>query len=174
MKKQRTKTRGANLPVPQSRDEAAEAVRIVGELSRQIARIEADLNDRIAGLKETAEQQAAPLREQVTAKTEGLKVWAEANRTALTENGKVKFADLGTGKISWRMRPPSVRLRQIDAVIETVQKLGFTHFLRTKVEVSKDAMLADPDKARLVPGVTLGSGGEDFVVEPFEIELSSS
>ena len=46
MAKSSTKSKmlGVNLPVPQNRDEAANAVRAIGSLSRQIARIEADMN----------------------------------------------------------------------------------------------------------------------------------
>lgn len=169
----KSKTLGVNLPVPQNRDEAAEALRLIGESNRNIARIEADMNDAMARLKEDAEKRAAPLRDVVTARTEGLKVWAEANRDKLTGGNKVKFADLGTGKISWRLRPASVRISKADQVIEAIKKLGFTAFLRTKDEVNKEAMLADAAKARLISGVSIGSEGEDFIAEPFEAEIST-
>lgn len=169
----KTKTRGANLPVPQSRDEAAAALRRIGDLNREVARIELDLNDQIAALKETAERTADPLKEEAKARTEGLKVWAEANRDQLTGGGKTKTADLGTGRISWRLRPPSVRVTGSDRVIEAIKKLGFAAFLRTREEVNKEALLADPDKARLIAGISIGSEGEDFIVEPFEAEISA-
>jgi len=169
----KTKTLGLNLPVPQNRDDAAETLRLIGETNRQIARIEADMNDEIALLKEAAERKAVPLKEQVVAWTEGLKVWAEANRDALTNGGKTKTADLGTGKISWRLRPPSVRIKGAETVIETIKKLGFTKFLRTKEEINKEAMSDDPVHARMIAGVSVASAGEDFIVEPFEAELSA-
>lgn len=170
----KTKTIGINLPVPQNRDEAASAVREIGELNRDLARLEATMNDRLAAIRETFETRADPLREAIAAKTEGLKAWAEANRVALTDGGKTKTADLGTGKISWRLRPAKVRLVKVDAVIETIKKLGFTQFLRTTEEVNKEALLADRDKAKLVSGVSIGSDGEDFVVDPFEVELTAA
>lgn len=168
----KAKTLGVNLPVPQSRDEAAAAVKQIGLASREVARIEADMNDAIAGLKEQAEKTARPLKERVVALTEGLKVWAEANRDLLTASGKTKTADLGTGKIMWRLRPPSVRIVGMERVIEAIKTLGFAAFLRTKEEVNKEALLADPDKARMIAGVSIGTAGEDFVVEPFEAEIS--
>lgn len=173
MSRTKTKTRGANLPVPQSLEEAADAVKTVGVLTRQIARIEVDLNDQIAGLKQAAEVAAQPLKDRSEALQDGLKIWAEANRLKLTDGGKVKFADLGTGKISWRFRPPSVRISKVELVIEAIKKLGFTAFLRTKEEVNKEAMLADAEKARLIAGVTIGTEGEDFIVEPFEVEIAA-
>jgi len=170
----KTKTLGINLPVPQSRDEAATAIREIGELNRDLARLEAAMNDKMAAIKETFEERADPIREAVTAKTEGLKAWAEANRVALTDGGKTKTADLGTGKISWRLRPAKVRLVKVEAVIETIKRLGLTHFLRTTEEVNKEALLADRTNAKLVTGVSIGSDGEDFLVEPFEVELAGA
>lgn len=169
----KSKMLGVNLPVPQNRDEAANAVRAIGELSRQIARIEADMNDTISARKLLAAAKAAPLREQINAHTEGLKVWSEANRVSLTNGNKVKFFDLGTGKIFWRLRPPSVRISNVERVIEAIKSLGFSTFLRTTEEINKEALLADKDKARLVAGISIGSEGEDFLVEPFEVDLEA-
>ncbi len=133
------------------------------------------MNDQIAALKEQAEAEAAPLKERVKALTEGLKIWAEANRDALTNGGKVKFADLGTGKVSWRFRPPAVKFSRarVEEVLERLKSLGLQRFIRTVEEVDKNAMLADRDAARAVQGVTIASEGEDFIVEPFEAELSA-
>lgn len=168
----KSKTLGANLPVPQSRDEAAAHVRRIGEANREVARIELKLADEVAALKEAAEAAALPLKEQAKALTEGLKLWAEANREALT-GGKSKTADLGTGKISWRLRPAKVSLRgKVEEIIDRLKSLGLHRFIRTTEDVSKEAMLADRDAARAVQGVTIASEGEDFVVEPFEPQIS--
>ena len=166
------KTKAAGVPVPQSRDEAADALMVIGGLNRAAARVEAEMNDEIAAIKKDAESKAQPMREKAAGLTEGLKIWAEANRDQLTQSGKTKTADLGTGKISWRALPKSVRITKVEQVIEAVKKLGFTAFLRVKTEINKDAMLADPDKAKLIAGVNISSAGEEFIVEPFETSLS--
>lgn len=168
----RTKTFGANLPVPQTREEAAATIVAIGELGRQHARIEADMNDELATSKQAYETIAAPLREAIEEKTEGLKMWAEANRSALTGGDKTKTVDLGTGVLRWRSRPASVRLSKIDDVLARLKSLGLTRFLRTKEEVDKEAMAREPELARTVAGVFIGSAGEDFIVEPYEAELA--
>lgn len=173
MSKLRTKTIGANLPVPQNRDDAARAVREIGDDRRRLARLEADMNDRIAALKERYEEQAGPFRERIDASAEGLKIWAEANRTALTGGDKTKTVDLGTGEVKWRLRPPSVRITKVDDVLKRLRDLGLSRFIRVKEEVNKDALLAEPEAARPIIGVTIGSPGEDFIVEPFEAALSA-
>jgi len=168
----RSKTHGANLPVPQSRDEAAATVTAIGNLNRELARLETGMNDALAQVKTRFEAMAEPHRTAVTEKTERLKIWAEANRQALTGGDKTKTVDLGTGLLKWRLRPPAVRLSKVDDVIERLKTLGLARFLRTKEEVNKEAMQAEPEVARTVAGVSIGSAGEDFIVEPFEARLA--
>lgn len=169
----KAKTKGANTPVPQSKEEAQRFVREIGEANRQIARIQADMNDRIAKLKERGELDAAPLADLVKAMTEGLRTWSEANRAMLTDGGKRKWADLGTGKIEWRLAPPKVTIRGVEAALAAIKTMGLP-FLRVKEEIDKEAMLREPEKARFVPGVTIGSEGENFSVEPFEAAIEGA
>lgn len=168
----KVKSRGANLPVPQDRDQAAASVAHIGLLARKLGRLEADMNDRISRIKEDYEARAEPLRQQRADAVEGLRIWAEANRAALTQADKTKTVDLGTGLLRWRFRPPSVRIAKLDDVIDRLKALGLQRFVRIKEEVNKDAMRDEPDVARAVPGVSIGSAGEDFVVEPYEAALS--
>lgn len=170
----KTKTKGANTPVPQSREEAANFLHDIGLMQRQVARIEADMNDEIADAKNRAEKASLGLRDTIDSLTQGLRTWCEANRDALTDNGKRKFADLGTGKIEWRFTPPKVTIRGADEVIARIKTLGLAIFLREKVEIDKEAMLREPDKARLIQGVGIGREGENFYVEPFESEIQGA
>ena len=173
----RMKTPGTNVPVPQDDSEARETIRDIGDLNRDALRIEAELNDKIAALQEDYGALGEPIRDQVLAKQEGLKMFAEANRARLTNGGKVKFHRFSTGMISWRLRPAKVTIRGKDAVIEAIKsaKLG-KKFLRVKEEVNKDAMLEEDNRkiAGAIQGVTIGSDGEDFIVEPHETELAEA
>lgn len=171
----KAKTRAANLPVPQSREEAAKYVHDIGAAQRRIARIEADMNDAIASAKKQAEYLAAPLRDQVETLTNGLRIWADANRDALTDSNKRKYADLGTGKVEWRLSPPKVTIRGLEQVIERIKALKLADkFLRVKEEINKEAMLADPEAATGIVGVSIGTAGESFSVEPFEAEVQGA
>lgn len=172
----KAKTRGANLPVPQTKEEASRAITRIGELNRELTRRETDMNDALARIKEQVEAAAEPLRAERAALTEGLKVWCEAHRVELTDGGKVKQADLGTGIIRWRLRPPRVSLPRGDALsalLDRLKSLGLSRFVRTSEEANKEAMLAEPEVARSVPGVRIGSEGEDFIVEPYEATLAT-
>ncbi|MBF0247143.1 MAG: host-nuclease inhibitor Gam family protein [Alphaproteobacteria bacterium] len=70
--------------------------------------------------------------------------------------------------MSWRSRPPKVSIRGIQAVLDNLIDLGLTQFIRTSQDIDKAAMLKDPETASAVDGVTIGSGGEDFVIKPNE------
>lgn len=169
--KTRLKTPAVAVNVPQSREMAATAIANIGALNRQLARTEANMNDELAEVKKRWEEAADPLRLQITALTQGVQTWAEANRDALTQNGKVKTAALTTGEILWRLRPPSVRITGAEAVLDALRCLGLKRFIREKEEVNKDAILNEPEAVAHVPGIAI-SQGEDFVVVPFEAELA--
>lgn len=157
-------------PVPQNRDEANEAIAKIGIAQRERARIQADMNDALATVKQRFEEEAKPFNAQIEAMFQGVQTWCEANRTELTKGGKVKFANFPAGEIKWRMRPPKVTLRAVDTVLETLKRLGLNRFIRIKEEPNKEAMLAEPKALEGLAGVKFEQG-EDFVIVPFETEL---
>lgn len=167
----KTKTKARATPAAQSQDEAEAHIAKLGEIQRELARIQADYGDAAAALKADAERMAAPLKEDAEDLQVRIQGWCEANRSSLTKGGKVKFADLATGKIAWRALPPKVTIRKAEVVLEACRRLGLTQFVRTKREVNKEVMLAEPELARTLPGVTIGSEGEEFAIEPFQPEI---
>jgi phage host-nuclease inhibitor protein Gam len=171
----RTKRPATAGVVPQNREQAAAAVCRIGEIKRELARREADMNDALARIKEQVVDAAQPLQDELASTTAGLQTWCEANRQTLT-GGKVKFADLGTGLVKWALRPGSVRGVPKDPapLIARIKALGLGRFIRTKEEIDKEAMRADPEVAGKIPGITIGSAGEDFIVEPFEAQLQGA
>jgi len=167
----RLKTAAATFPVPQSVDEANDFIARLGLAQRERTRIEAAMNDELAAVKGRFEAEAKPFKEEAEALIRGLHTFAEANRASLTREGKVKFHRFAAGEVAWRTRPPKVTVRGADVVIESLRRLGLNRFIRTKEEVNRDAMLAEPEVAATVAGVSIGSAGEDFIVKPFATEL---
>ena len=160
-----------DVPVPQSKDEANDYIARIGDHQRRRAEIEVQMNDEIEPIRAKHEAAAKEHSEAVTALTEGVFRWAEANRDRLTNGGKTKTANLAAGIITWRLRPPKVTIRGKDAVIEALERLGLVQFLRIKTDVDKEAILSDPAAVQDIKGVTVGSAGEDFGVRPHETEL---
>ncbi|MBW8283344.1 MAG: host-nuclease inhibitor Gam family protein [Rhizobium sp.] len=156
--------------VPQNREDAVRAIGRIGTLRREIAQHKAVADEAVRLAGEKLEADTADLMTELAEHERGVQTWCEANRQALTADGKVKFHDFGTGQVKWRARPAGVSIRGLEAVIEACKKLGFTMFIRVKEEINKEAMLADAEKACMIAGVTIKSAGEDFVVEPIEID----
>ncbi|MBO6553234.1 MAG: host-nuclease inhibitor Gam family protein [Roseitalea sp.] len=172
--KPRTKAKrlATNYPVPQDRSECENAIRELGDKRREVARIEADMNDRLAKIKQEFEAKAAPLKDRVAELLGGIETYCAANRDALTNTGKTKTHAFGSGEVKWRTRPPRVSVRGQDDVLEALKGLGLGRFIRTSETVNKEAILDEPDTVKGIKGITVGSEGEDFVVEPFEQKIS--
>lgn len=168
----RLKTK-AQAYVPQTRDDCAADIRKLGDLQRELARSSAEMNDAIAAVTHDFQPRLDALAEQIKAIQEGVQAWCEAHRIDLTDGGRVKTASLITGEVQWRQRPPSVSVRGVESVIETLERLGLGRFIRTKREINKDAILNEPDAVRGVAGINVVTGVEDFVITPFEQELSA-
>ena len=164
----KTRIKAATLEAPQSREETQNWIKDLGDVQRQHARAVATMNDEIAAITERHKDGINTLADRAKALQSGIQTWCEANRAELTAKGKT--ANLITGEVSWRLRPPSIRIRSQEAVLEALRTLGLIRFVRVKEEVNKDAMLAEPDIAATVAGVTVVKGVEDFVITPHEVE----
>ena len=166
----RIKQEATAFPVPQSRDQVVEAIAEIGRRQRERERIQAAMNDQLAAIRQQFEEQARPHALALRELSAGVHTWCEANRDALTQGGKVKTANLASGEVRWRVRPPSVGVKALDNVLAALRQLGLARFIRTKEELNKEAILAEPDAVQHVKGLTI-SQKEDFVVVPFETEL---
>lgn len=162
----RTKTKAETAPAARNQAEAEAFIARLGELQRAMLLENASLAETIAQAKEAAAAAVAKLQAEVDAVFRGVQIWAEANRHALTDGGKRKTVALAGGTIAWRQAPPAVSIKGTDKVLQYLLENGVDEFLRRKVEIDKAAMLGLPDRATQIPGVTIGSKGEEFVVEP--------
>lgn len=166
------KTRPLPTLIPKSDAEASQHIARIGEIERELARVELAMNDELSKIKERFEAAAAPLRQNAEALTDGVMSWATEHRERLT-GGKAKTCDLPAGRFGWRTNPPSVRVTGEAAVLDALHRRGLERFIRMKEQVNKDAILNEPAAVRGVPGITLCQG-ENFFIEPFETELSAA
>lgn len=157
--------------VCQSKTDAMSAIRILGDTQRELTRIETELNDKIAEITDSKKEEIDALKGRIKNLTSGIQTWCESNRAELCKGG-TKTANLTTGVVSWRQRPPSVQVRAMDKVLEALRQFGLDRFIRSKEELNKDAVLAEPQAIAGIAGITIITGREDFAVEPFEVEVS--
>lgn len=164
------KSDAPRFAIPQSREDCTDYIARIGRAQRERERIQAAMNDELAAIRTGYEEQARPHAEAIKALSQGVQTWCDANREALTMGNKTKTANLASGEVRWRLRPPKVVIRGLDAVMEALKDLRLDRFIRVKEEINKEAILADPEALRHVKGISVDQG-EDFVIVPFETEL---
>lgn len=162
----------ATAYAPQSKADCQADIKTLGDLQREVLRATADLNDQIAKLTEAATPRLEALRARIETLQKGIQTYCEANRAELCGSGKT--ANLITGEVNWRMRPPSITIRGAESVVNTLKALGLSRFVRTKEEPNKEAMLNERDVVNAIAGITVNSGIEDFVITPFEAQAEAA
>lgn len=129
------------------------------------------MNDELAAISERYAPLVEEIRDQLKPMQKGVQMWCEVHRNELTDNGKCKTGAFLTGEVQWRIKPPSVSVRNAEAVLELLEKFGLFSFIRTKQEVNKEAVLADPQAVSGIEGINIKSGEEEFIIKPFEQEV---
>lgn len=155
--------------VCQSKEQVAENIRTIGDNQREIARLEAEINDILAKATDERKDKILKLQQDIEVLSKGVQSWCEVHRSQLLENG-LKTAQLVTGEVSWRLCPPSVQVRKKEEVVERLERMGLVHLVRTKKDVNKDAILDDPAQVLGVEGITIVSGKEEFIIKPHEVK----
>jgi phage host-nuclease inhibitor protein Gam len=182
--------RKKKVPVctPKSWKEADALVAEYGELSSTIVKNQADCETAVAEVKAIYQATAAPLQTRMDAIFEAIQAYADANRKALTDDGKTKTVTMTAGAFGWRLCPPSVAFRRgmkgedvvknIRAIADKLYGQGSTDaaraldmFIRRKEEPNKDAMLNATALAGMVDGVKIITDQELFFLDPTIAEL---
>lgn len=172
-KRARVKAPALAVIAPATAEQADQMIRRIGELARDKLIIQASLDEKIATIKTSAEAEAEPISKEIGNLSLAVQAWAEANREELTRGGRVKTHKMPSGEVAWRHRPASVRITSPDVVTNLLISMGLEKFLRRKVEIDRDALKASPAEARKVPGISVGSAGEEFIVTPATTALAS-
>ncbi len=168
-KTERVKKAVPAVKIPSSLQEATAALAELGAHQREKQRLQAEMNDEIAKIKEKYEEQADPHRQQIAALLEGLHLYAESHRHEICTSGK-KTVQLATGEFGWRTTTPKVQLKNVEMILERIKAMGLTKFIRLKEEINKEAMLAEPEVACQIPGIAIKQS-ETFWVKPEETKL---
>ena len=168
------KTPTMRWPV-ESKEEVNDSIKRIGDLQRERVRIQAEMNDEINALNEIYAKKAKHPAEEINGRIASVQAWCESRRAELTKTTS-KTVKFDAGEVSWRKCPPKVSIRKVEAVIQELQERGGERFLRKKVEIDKAAILKEPGAILKmgVKGITVSSGGEDFLVQPSEKKLEEA
>lgn len=198
MSKKAGKLKAAAQYAPQDKDACAADIATIGARQRELLRLQADMNDQIGAIAAEFQPRLEALQTEIEQLQKGVHLWCSANRNAITDDGKVKTANLVTGEVAWRKRPPSVKVTGEPVVLAQLKGAGLTLFIRTSESVDKEMILgvlaaargitaeeaaADESKAKLllaaaavstIAGLRIVTDLEDFSIVPFEQELAAS
>ncbi len=188
----RFKQEAVKYAVPQTHEQVVEAIAEMGRRQRERERIKADMNDKMAAIKERFEEEARPHGEAIQAILDGVQTYCEAHRDELTKNGKTKSANLSSGEVGWRMSNPKVVMKNAEKAIKSLKEAFLTRFIRQKEEVNKEEILsarvlaavkgADEKNAEVIQAAQAMAAlkgikeikidqEENFFVKPFETDL---
>jgi phage host-nuclease inhibitor protein Gam len=154
---------------PKNLVEATEYIGKIGEAQRSINRIATTLSEEIEKLKANAVAEAKAFNDSVEGLFEGLYVYAEGNRTELTEDDKVRSVKVVNGQFGWRTNPPSVEVKDIDLAIAELKKKGLKAYLRIKEELDKEEILKNQDIVDNLKTISIKQD-EMFFVKPDDID----
>jgi phage host-nuclease inhibitor protein Gam len=166
------------LTVPQNREQAGAALARYAQLDRAVDRLEIQMNEEIAKIKEAYFQTALPIRIEAEEIEAALQSFCEANRDTLTNNRNTKTIDFGVGKTSWRSTPAKVTVngKEEDLVdhIKRSEDPELKKFLRATFEIDKVQVLRNPDQVGKLPGVEIVRGFETFEIKPDAAKIPES
>lgn len=179
------------IATPQTDGEADQLLAEYGRLCVTVVDAEARMTEELATVKLRHEAAAKPSQERLDAIFDTLNQYAANHRDRLTQDGRTKTVQLPAGQIGWRNNPPKVTWAKgfnadkiVDAIYNAAgqlrgkkrevveQQTKLYALVRVKKEPNKEAMLADPETAKGVRGIKIGSKGEDFFVDPFGAALA--
>lgn len=158
------------LSVPQDAAQAASLVHLIGANKRAL---DALMNRQEAAVAAAAEKFAAQINDATEALGENvaaLQAYAEANKDALTADGKRSVATQA-GTFGWRYGNRAVKFegKHAEKLIEKFKELGHTDLIRTIEQIDKTAILANPDAIEKIKKIKIEQE-ERFYVRPLSVD----
>jgi len=159
------------------RDEKAcsHALAEIGAIDRQLSRVQDALDHAVAKAKKNAENRADPLEARREQLVDQVEAYCVANRKALTDQGKRKFAAFPDGEAGWRMGKDKLQVddERLDKIIASLKAKKLTHMITVKTSVDGNAILQGRDKIKGIRGLKIINADENFWVKPTSKALSS-
>lgn len=184
------KPKGAPACTPQSWEEADAAIGRIVDIDVTLMRSEARLKAAVARISARYALKTVPLEAERKNLCTGLEVYATANRKKLTDDGARKSVVMTNGTFGWRLCPASVSFKRglkpadiVENVKTLIKKLEAmakgparsdvaaesmevaAGFIRLKEEPNKEAMLEAQVTAKMVDGVKIVTGVEEFYID---------
>ncbi|MBM9577468.1 host-nuclease inhibitor Gam family protein [Leptospira sp. 201903070] len=166
------------------RTELSQAIQLLGEIKRERDRIKSKVDDRISRLQLDLQKKISPLDIKIQSIASGIKYFVERHKEELFPNSDYKTCKLSTGVLKLRKTPASVktkgtlkffeRILSENGLLEKFDTLIFKLsglYLRVKLELNREQILAEPLKAIQKIHVELNEESERLYITPNETEI---
>lgn len=142
-------------PSLKSWDEVNSTLRKIRDAEIALQQIEADMEKCVADVKEKAEEQSIPWRDEIKKLELQVKEYVTVNKDDL--NGKSR--EMTFGSVGFRLSTKLQLPKAVDKVIKQLRKMGMGDCINIKETVNKDILKTYDEKTILLVGGTLKKGG---------------
>ncbi|UOG33084.1 host-nuclease inhibitor Gam family protein [Leptospira noguchii] len=178
---------GIKVDLPENRyntrADLTQAIAQLGEIKRERDRVKSEVDDQISQLTTQLQTELTPLDLKIQHIVSGIKLYVDQNKGELFPDPEYRTCKLPTGFIKLRKIPASVKTRATTKFFERilsengllekfnslVLKLSGV-YLRVKLELNKEQILAEPLRATQRIGVELNEEIERLYITPSEID----
>lgn len=138
-------------PSLKSWDEVNSTLRKIRDAEIALQQIEADMEKCVADVKEKAEEQSIPWRDEIKKLELQVKEYVTVNKDDL--NGKSR--EMTFGSVGFRLSTKLQLPKAVDKVIKQLRKMGMGDCINIKETVNKDILKTYDEKTILLVGGTL-------------------
>ena len=167
--------------------EIPNAISEIGNLQRDRVAIVSKYDTQISDLQNELAEQTEEIDKKIKKLSLSVKKYFDSNKTKYIKED-TKTVRLQTGDVSYRKGKPSVKTKSSQKLIDSIleknelsqtrdkfEKKMKSVFIRTKLELNKEAILESQQTAIVVTGVEIDEGSERFYIKPYnsntELEL---
>ncbi|WP_061246756.1 host-nuclease inhibitor Gam family protein [Leptospira noguchii] len=151
----------------------------MGEQMLEKERLVNEANQKISQIRSELEETLYPIQSKIDHVTSGIAYYVQKNREELFPDANVKTCKLISGTLNYRKTPASVRTKASVKLFENIlAENGLLQlynewiarlskvFIRAKLELNKDSIIADPLAAHQRIGVELNEEKERLYIKP--------
>ncbi|MDI7188071.1 host-nuclease inhibitor Gam family protein, partial [Leptospira santarosai] len=159
------------------------ALESMGEQMLEKEKLVNEANQKISQIRTELEETLYPIQSKIDHVTSGIAYFVQKNREELFPDPNLKTCKLISGTLSYRKTPASVRTKSSVKLFEKIlAENGLLQlynewivrlskvFIRAKLELNKDSIIADPLAAHQKIGVELNEEKERLYIKPARLE----
>ncbi|EMJ94857.1 host-nuclease inhibitor Gam family protein [Leptospira alstonii] len=166
-----------------NKSELEAGMEYMGEQMLEKERLVNEANQKISQIRSELEETIYPIQAKIDHVTSGIAYFVQKNREELFPDPNLKTCKLISGTLNFRKTPASVRTKASVKLFEKIlAENGLLQlyndwiarlskvFIRAKLELNKDSIIADPLAAHQKIGVELNEEKERLYIKPSRLE----